>query len=63
MTERKKSLWIRFLDWWSPERLEETAQCKECESVVSKSQMVFVDGVGWFCNEKEAERYWLDTLR
>lgn len=47
----------RLMRWLFPAYYSETAKCKECSSVVSKTRMVHtVDG--WFCNEAEAEDAW-----
>jgi hypothetical protein len=57
----EESRWTRFLNWLFPERLSETAKCEQCNAVVSKSRMVHVRGMGWFCNEDEASKYWWDS--
>lgn len=49
----------RFLRWLFPDHYAEVAQCRWCGSVVSKSRMVHVPLYGWFCNEQEADEFWL----
>jgi hypothetical protein len=52
----------RFLEWLFREHYTETAVCKECSAVVSKTRMVRDSSYGWFCNEDELANYALDML-
>ena len=55
------SIPLKFRDIWIAKK--DIAICRECRVVRQKKDMVHFRFYGWFCNEGEFYRYWLEIRR